>query len=110
MDTVPISTSVTARLAMKKFVGCRICRSTTKLTKTKRFPKVVITMQMAKQTAMKIVSKVPNGAGQHSGPQATPNVPGKIYPLKCHKKFLKFMWFLRTLLQVSQERDIKVQD
>ena len=69
---VPMSTSVTAREAMKKLVGCLICRSTTKLTRTRRFPKVVMTMQMARLTAMNTVSREPKGAGQHSGPQGVP--------------------------------------
>ena len=68
MDTVPMSTSVTASDAMKKLVGCLICLSTTKLTRTRRLPKVVMTMQMARLTAIKMVSRVPKGAGQHSGP------------------------------------------
>ena len=69
MDTVPMSTSVTAREAIKKFVGWRICLSTTNETRTSRFPNVVMTMQMARLTAIKIVRRVPKGAGQHSGPQ-----------------------------------------
>ena len=68
-------TSVTASDAMKKLVGCLICLSTTKLTSTSRFPKVVITMQMARLIAMKTVVRVPNGAGQHSGPHGVPKVP-----------------------------------
>ncbi len=59
---------MTANEAMKKLVGCLICRSTTKLTSTRRLPKVVMTMQMAKQTAITTVTMVLNGAGQHSGP------------------------------------------
>ena len=62
----------TAREAMKKLVGCLICLSTTKLTSTRRLPKVVTTMQMARLTAMKMVSREPKGAGQHSGPQGVP--------------------------------------
>ena len=75
MDMVPMRTSVTASEAMKKLVGCRIWRSTTKLTRTRRLPKVVTTMQMARLTAMKMVSREPKGAGQHSGPQGVPYVP-----------------------------------
>ena len=74
MDTVPIRTSVTAKEAMKKLVGCRICRSTTKLTKTRRLPKVVMTIQMARLTAMTMVNKVLKGAGQHSGPHGVETV------------------------------------
>ena len=75
---VPMRTSVTASEAMKKLVGCRIWRSTTKLTRTRRLPKVVTTMQMARLTAMKMVSREPKGAGQHSGPQGVPYVPGMM--------------------------------
>jgi hypothetical protein len=35
---------------------------------TRRFPNVVMTMQTARLTAMKMVMNVPKGAGQHSGP------------------------------------------
>ena len=56
---------------MKKFVGCRICLSTTNETRTRRLPKVVTTMQMARLMAMKTVSGLPKGAGQHSGPHGT---------------------------------------
>ena len=75
----PIRTSVTARDAMKKFVGWRICRSTTKLTKTRRLPNVVMTMQIARLIAMTMVNIVLKGAGQHSGPQGveTVDVAGK---------------------------------
>ena len=34
---------------MKKLVGCLICRSTTKLTKTNKLPNVVTTMHMAEK-------------------------------------------------------------
>ena len=54
---------------MKKLVGCRICLSTTKETKTSRLPNVVMTMQMARLIAMNTVKGLPKGAGQHSGPQ-----------------------------------------
>ena len=70
METVPISTSVTAREQMKKLVGWRICLSTAKLTMTKRLPKVVMTMQTAMETAMRTVRSMPNGAGQQEGPQS----------------------------------------
>ena len=53
---------------MKKLVGWRIWRSTTKLTRTRRFPKVVTTIHMANRTAIAIVESVEKGAGQHSGP------------------------------------------
>lgn len=75
METVPIRTSVTAREAIKKLVGWRIWRSTTKLTRTSKFPKVVMTMHMANPTAITIVAKVLNGAGQHSGPQGVGGRP-----------------------------------
>ena len=77
MDMVPMRTSVTASEAMKKLVGCRIWRSTTKLTRTRRLPKVVTTIQMARLTAIKMVSMEPKGAGQHSGPQGVPYVPAR---------------------------------
>ena len=56
---------------MKKFVGCLICLSTTNETSTRRLPKVVTTMHIARLMAMKTVSGLPKGAGQHSGPQGT---------------------------------------
>ena len=60
---------------MKKFVGCLICLSTTNETSTRRLPKVVTTMHIARLMAMKTVSGLPKGAGQHSGPQGVPYVP-----------------------------------
>jgi len=62
---------VTASEAMKKLVGCLICRSTTKLTKTNKLPNVVTTMHMASRMAIDTVATVVKGAGQHSGPQGT---------------------------------------
>ena len=89
---MPIRTSVTAKEAIKKFVGCLICRSTTKETSTSRLPNVVMTMQMARLMAMRMVVVVSNGAGQHSGPQGVPKVPfrehkkSKSIMAQCDKK------------------------
>lgn len=52
---------------MKSFL---ICLSTAKLTITRRLPNVVMTIQTAIETAMSTVSTMPNGAGQHDGPQS----------------------------------------
>ena len=38
-------------------------------------PKVVMTMQIAKHTAINIVSHWEKGAGQHSGPHGVESVP-----------------------------------
>lgn len=40
-----------------------------------KLPNVVMTIQMARQTAIKTVSDGANGAGQHSGPHGVARVP-----------------------------------
>ena len=39
----------------------------------------MMTIQTAKLTAMKMVIKVPKGAGQHSGPHGVARVPEKTF-------------------------------
>ena len=81
--------SIVFYLPMKKFVGCLIWRSTTKLTRTNKLPKVVTTMHMASKTAMAIVDIVLKGAGQHSGPHG---VGGRVVETENSKRNSRLLY------------------